>query len=119
VRVSFLTQVQLEIGDELWLEFPTHNTIYQIWDNYLGFTAADLTFGVKSLGCLELSLNLISDTRMNCYLIPGNQASTPALSAFIKVPILKQILVNNLVQFWIPEILLPTYMSLSFKYGSY
>lgn len=109
--------MQLEIGDELWLEFPTHNTIYPIWDAYLGFAATDFTFGVKSLGCLELSLNLISSTRMNCYLIPGS--TSPILSAFIKVPILNQIPFNNLVQFWIPEILLPSFMALSSQFGVY
>lgn len=58
IKLTF-TGAPIDVTDEIWIEFETHNKIERIFDDDLGtdtFIGDDLTYG-KKLSCFEMSVN--------------------------------------------------------------
>ncbi|KAL4494248.1 hypothetical protein ABPG73_018767 [Tetrahymena malaccensis] len=110
IRFSFTMNYNKAVqGDEIWIEFQTFDRLKNVFKNDLGLGFSDIS---TQIGCSErFGYNKISKQRILCYVFRGNQSSlsskrgTPAI---IKIPIQKDILSTEQVDFWIAYVENPT-----------
>lgn len=99
MQLTFTSNVNIAVNDEIHVEFTTHDGVRAIFENVLGLNDVD----VQPMGCREHTTNsLISDSRIECYLIKGDRNSRRP--AVVKIRVSKAITSGTSVVFWITDV---------------
>ncbi|KAL4456526.1 hypothetical protein ABPG74_000633 [Tetrahymena malaccensis] len=102
-KMSFKTNVNIQVGDEIWFSFTTSNFINNIFPETLGFNLNQDGFG--QIDCAENpGQNLISATQIKCYVHKGSATVVPPVMASVQIPVQQAINTGTTIIIWLSNI---------------
>ncbi|KAL4505390.1 hypothetical protein ABPG72_002452, partial [Tetrahymena utriculariae] len=102
-KMSFITNVNIQVGDQIWFSFTTSNFINNIFPETLGFTLNQDGFG--QIDCAENpGQNLISATQIKCYAHKGQATAVPPVMASVQIPVQQAITAGTTIIIWLSNI---------------
>ncbi|EAR88763.2 hypothetical protein TTHERM_00259620 (macronuclear) [Tetrahymena thermophila SB210] len=102
-KMSFKTNVNIQVGDQIWFSFTTSNFIKKIFPETLGFTLNNDGFG--QIDCAENpGQNLLSATQIKCYVHKGSATAIPPVMASVQIPVSQAISAGTTIIIWLSNI---------------